>query len=408
LASCEQRLGGANADCQKRLVDQKKQLYEQARARYDQLSVELTRAQGDAQKWEKQYGQLKGDLTRALNDFQKLQTQYAQLNPKLVESERTVAELRDQNLRQKASYEKRLADSQSSIDARTREIADKNREITRLTAANGGLTAEVSKLGVSLKSSEQAAETADRARTELQKKLADEGGQKKNEPTEIFPAVKEAQAKMDQEGAPAAVTTGQNGSLKRELVIGTLEIKPYPTEVPADGKLQLVALFTPHPLKGAFGDTPWYVKLVYNPPPGVNAPYDQKQSLGDEDRKVVTGNEHKWVWIVDLPKNAPSDLIASQIDILAGFEFDSVMRIAGQSVVLTREKSAPGFFARVMATIKENLTYILMTITALCGIWAGILTVKIKKFELNKSEKENLTKGRAARKISDGNRTRRN
>jgi hypothetical protein len=376
LASCNKRLGGANAECEKRLADQKKQLYEKV---VHALQGELTRAQNSLKASESQYAQLK--------------TEYGQLNSKFVESERTVAALREQNGQQKASYEKQLADRQASIDAQTKDLGDKNREITRLNAANVSLAAEMSKLDLCRKSAEQARAAAEQAKTELKQSLDLLTDEQRKRPETLLKLVKDYQNKMDQNG-PASITQGKDGGLTRELVIGTLEVKPYPAEVPADGKLQLIATFTPHPLAGVFdSNSHWYVKLVYNPPPGINAPYNQKESLGEEDREVHMGVGHQWVWIVDAPKDSQAVLTATQMNILAGFEKDKVDLIASQPVILTRGKPAPGFFAMVFGLLKENLTYILMTITALCGIWAGILTVKIKKFELGKSEKENLAKG---------------
>jgi hypothetical protein len=359
LAACQQQLKNANATCKKIVIETETRDQE----KYDQLKAEYTGAENRLRDSEKTVADLQGQLGRAKD----------RLN----------------------AADGEIANKVREIDGKNRDIDDKNKEIARLNAMSASLKEDMKKLGLDLKSREQARDAAEQARKDLQQKFEAASAQQKKDPDAMVALMKQAQIEMDQNGAPTAVTPGKDGSFRRELVIGTLEIKPYPTQVPADGKLQLVALFTPHPLPGITGNSPWYVKLAYNPPPGVNAPFSQNDSLGEEDRKVLIGSEHKWVWIVDMANNYRADLTPTQIDILAGFEPDKVQRIAGQSVVLTREKPNPGVFARAFATLKENLTYILGTIAALCGIWGALITVKLKRLELEKSA-GNLNQGQTA------------
>ena len=389
----------ANDDCQAKLQEQKKVLSQQATARYGQLQAELTAAQSDLQTCQRDYSRLKGDLAKAQNDLHASQASYDALKQDFAKSERTVNELRSQNAQQKTAYETQLAERQATIDARTRELADKNSEISsktkqiaQLNSTNVGLAADLSKLNQSLKSAEQARIAADQATTELKKGIDALTAEQQKQPAVVLGLIKEFQTKMDQPGAPVTITQGKDGSIKRELVIGTLEVKPYPTEIPAGGQLQLIAIFTPRPLPGGIAsDTPWYVNLVFNPPPGINAAYNQKESLGEEVREVHLGTDHKWVWLVDAPKDSQAVLAATQMDILAGFQKDKVDRIAGQPVVLTRGKPAPGFFAVIFESVKANLTYILGTIASLFAIWVTFLTVKWKRVELAKAEKAETT-----------------
>lgn len=395
LTSCEQQLRQADVNCQATLQEQRRELNQRAEARYGQLKTELTAAQGDLQTCQRESGRLKGDLTKAQNELHASQTSYDVLKQDFTKSGRTVDDLRAQNAQQKTSYEAQLAERQATIEAKNKEIGGKNaeisnktREIMQLNSANVGLSAEVSKLGQSLKSAEQARVAADQAKTDLQASLDRLSAEERKKPDVVLGLIKDYQDKMDQSGAPVAITQGKDGSIRRELVIGTLEVKPYPAEIPADGKLQLIAIFTPRPLPGGLaGDTLWYVNLVYNPPPGINAAYNQKESLGEEVREIHIGTEHKWVWIVDAPKESQTVPNSTQMDILAGFQKDKVERIAGQPVVLTRAKPPAGFFAKAFGAVKENLTYILATLTTLLGIWATFLTVKLKRVELTKTEK---------------------
>jgi molybdopterin converting factor small subunit len=390
LTSCEQQLREADSRCEGRL----RELRSQTEARYGQLRTELTAAQSELQTCQRDYSRLKGDLTKAQNDSTTSQRKSESLSNELNGSRRTVDDLRAQNAQQKSSYEAQLAERQAAIDAKIREIADKNteisnktRQIAQLNSTNVGLSAEMSKLNQSLKSAEQARIAADQAKGDLEKNLALLSDEQRKKPDVVLNLIKEYQIKMDQPGAPVSITQGKDGSLRRELVIGTLEVKPYPTEIPAEGKLQLMATFTPRPLPGGFAsNTPWYVNLVYNPPPGINVAYSQEKSLGEEVREIQVGGEYKWVWIVDAPKDSQA-VLATEMDIRAGFEKAKVERIAGQSVVLTREKPKPGWFASLFATVKENLTYILASIMTLLGIWAAYLNVRLRRVEVEKTEK---------------------
>lgn len=394
LNSCGQQLKQANGDCQDKLQELRKELNQQAEAKYGQLKTELASAQSDLRKSHADYNQLKQELTSAQSNLRAVQTKYETLQQDLTRSEKSVGELRMQNAQLKTSYDAQLAERQAIIEAKNRELGDKNAEIisknkqiSGLNSQNVNLAGQVSALGQSLKSVEQAKMAADQAKSDLQANLDRLSVEERKKPEVVMALIQDYQKKMDQSGAPVAITQGKDGSIRRELVIGTLEVKPYPAEIPADGKLQLIAIFTPRPLPGGLaGDTLWYVNLAYNPPPGINAVYNQKESLGEETREVHLGTDHKWVWLVDGATNSQA-LAATQMDILAGFQRDKVDRIAGQPVVLTRAKSPPGWFAVAFESVKSNLSYILATITTLFGIWAGYLTLKLKKVELAKTEK---------------------
>jgi predicted nuclease with TOPRIM domain len=432
-SSCEEKLRDANSDCQKKLQNrdqswqgkyndlrselsrannsaetwrkenaaletQLRQALNNAQSwqkQYGEMKTQLTQAQNSAQSWQNQYGEMKTQLTLAQNSAQSWQNQFGELKTELTRtqtnlksSEGTAAVLRDQNAQLKTSYENQLMDKERNIQAKSKEIDNKNNEISRLNAMNIDLKTDMRKLGASVKSAEEARGDAERAKTALEQQYQSLSDEQKKKPEVVMEILKQSQNEMDQTGAPTSIVQGQGGSIKRELVIGTLEVKPYPAEIPSEGKLQLIAIFTPRPLPGGLaGDGLWYVNLVYNPPPGINAVYNQQHSLGEEVREIHIGTEHKWVWIVDAPKDSQPVLSATQMDILAGFQKDKVERIAGQPVVLTRGKPKPGFFAQIFAFVKENLTYILATITTLFGIWAAFLTIKLKKVELAKTER---------------------
>src|SRR6185369_13940164 len=104
------------------------------------------------------------------------------------------------------------------------------------------------KMNQSLKSAEQARIAADQAKADLQTNLDRLTDAERKKPEVVLGLIEEFQTKMDQSGAPVSITQGKDGSIKRELVIGTLEVKPYPAEIPAGRQLQLIATFTPRPI----------------------------------------------------------------------------------------------------------------------------------------------------------------
>src|SRR5712664_2352067 len=103
LGGCEQQLRQANSDCQAKLVEQKRELGQQAEARYGQLKAELTSAQSDLQTCQRDCGRLKGDLTRVQNDLQAEQQKNQALWRDLDGSVVTVKKLESENGQQKAS-----------------------------------------------------------------------------------------------------------------------------------------------------------------------------------------------------------------------------------------------------------------------------------------------------------------
>ncbi len=278
----------------------------------------------------------------------------------------------------------------------------------RYERENGRLTGEVESLKKQVSGHEQQIQNAQHelqatktSNAELTAQLLSRGQTPTNPAGLVELAqARSSQAQMGQTSAGIVSVYEENGKVHviRELVIGTLQTV-YDKAVKPGDKFPLKAIFKPHPIiapgtlqqPASEENISWFIELQYKPQKS-QATYDQGQSGQKTARREIDprGGEETWNWSVVSPPSFESD--KSDLIVYAEYQIGAQPGSQPKDIVheeiLFKQIIEPGSISRGFAWLKENLTYLLGTITVLVGIWATWIKTKKDKLELRLKEKE--------------------
>ena len=407
VSDLQARLGGL--DRQLAEARQEVEKYKALADRSSRSSLELNSLQSKFNELSQQLQVYRDDNKRLLNLNTELKKQLD--DPRrsrelsLLKSQLTEAQqqLEASNLRHSEQLKKLQAD-QVNLDL---QLKTSNDAVQKFKTQNLQLADEMASLKLKLsgqenqlQTTESELQTSKASVSDLTKQLLNRGN---------APSSPEALLALKFEEPPGGKSTAgivsiyeDSGKVHviRELVIGTLQTI-YDKEVKPGRAFPLKAIFKPHPIitpgtlnqSASEENISWFIDLQY-PSQKSQVVYDQQQSGQKPSRRAIDprGGDETWIWSVLAPPNFESDI--SDLVVFAEYQRPTQTGTQTNRKDIVHENIKfnqiiePGAFTRTISWIKENLTYLLATATAVIAIWGGIIKTKKDKLEMKLQEKE--------------------
>jgi hypothetical protein len=361
--------------------------------RLNDASQQLATCQKESARLES----LNGDLRKQLND-QKTSRDQSNLDRQLAEAKQEVERCQGLNL-DLTNQLKDLRAKQANFDLQlldSKKLAQKyESQNAQLSNQMQSLQQQVSGYDQQLKTTNEELKVSKASVADLTKQVVAKGNAPAN-PLGVLELAKSSQEQAIQSGTAAALVYEDGGKVHvvRELVIGTLQTI-FEKETKPGVEFPLKAIFKPHPiitpgaLKASEEPISWFIDLQY-PSQHSSVSYDEAQSGQKPTKRAIdpAGGEETWVWKVTPPANFGADV--SDLVVFAEYkmaEQTGRKDIVHENIKFTQIKE-PGTFTQVFAWVKENLSYLLATLSVAIGIWATIIKTKKDKLELRLKEKE--------------------